>query len=72
MQSTHHSTEPPAPTPEVKKGEFVGIINDLARAWRLRRSIAAMNYLRARDDEDGVTEECDDAALETRPDATPH
>ena len=38
MQSTHHSTEPPAPTPEVQQSEFVGIVTDLARAWRAPES----------------------------------
>jgi hypothetical protein len=35
--------------PEVQKGQFVGIINELTRAWRLRRSIATVQDIIDRD-----------------------
>lgn len=37
------------PSPEFQPGEFLRVINDLARAWRLRRSIATVQYIVDRD-----------------------
>lgn len=39
--------------PEVQKGQFVGIIDDLTRAWRLRRSVSTVQQIVRRDMEIG-------------------
>ena len=40
---------PGEPATEAQQGEFVAIINDIARAWRLRRSIATVQEIINRD-----------------------
>ncbi len=35
--------------PETREGEFIGIIDDIARAWRLRRSNARVQAIMGHD-----------------------